>query len=112
MNYKKQEFKDGEIEIFSFPNKREITLITHKFQNKYHSEIGWNFNTTRKTAFYDILNTHYTTYFDAKLKPIKELYNSLKKQKNKSKEIKLLISALMIINHEIKNQQFKQLKLF
>ena len=112
MNYKKQEFEDGEIEIFMFPNKREITLVTHKCLGKYHTEIGWNFNTTRKTAFCDILNSHYTTYFDAKLKPIKELYNSLKKQKNKTKEIKLLITALMIINHEIKNQQFEQLSLF
>ena len=110
-------FEDGIITKYTFNNNNSITIIVmkkSKYNKKYLGCIGWNFG---KYKLELIGNTcvpyaEYDTYNQARLLESLILYNSIKKHKSKSNDKKLLLSALQIVIHDIKEDIYINQKLF
>ncbi len=114
-NKKTQTFEDGEFTSYYFANNNKINILTKKHLTGYICDISWNFQQFIKNIKFDIQNDplkDIDTKNKIKLKELFNLYNSLKKHKNKTTEKQLLISALMIVIHDVKEESYKQLNLF
>lgn len=114
-NKKTQIFEDGEFTSYYFANNNRIDILTKKHLAGYKCDIGWSFNNLIKSFKFKIEDDplkETDKKITIQLKELFLLYNNLKKHKNKTTEKQLLISALMIVIHDIKEQQYKQLNLF
>lgn len=107
-------FEDGEVTKYTFANGNYITIINMILPfGKYSGNIGWSFGTYKNELYGKPLPLNiYNTKNQAKLEEAKELYHSIKKHKDKSQDKKLLLQALMIIIHDIKNEIFVEQNLF
>lgn len=112
-NKKTQQFPDGEFTCYYFANGNNVTLITKKIEDKYCCDLSWNFGNYQKKPDIGVNKIAEKGSKNLiKLKELYNLYNSLKKHKNKSPEKQLLISALMIVIHDVKEQTYINQKLF
>ena len=114
-NKKTQTFNDGDFTVYHFANENRIQILTKKYLTGYKCDVSWNFGKYMKMITFSIENDPLKDYDKKnkiKLKELHQIYNSLKKHKNKSTEKKLLLSALMIVIHDIKEQTYINQKLF
>lgn len=115
MTKKIMNFIDGKLITYFFNDGKTISLRLHKHETKtnlYNCDVCWNWGKLQRESYGDEILGIYDTENKIKLAEIKLLYTHLKKQKHKTHDQKTMLSALMIINHDIKDEIFIQQSLF
>lgn len=115
MKKKVLQFIDGKLITYFFSDGKTISLRLHKHQkhpNLYKCDVCWKWGKLQKESYGEEILGIYDTENKIKLMEINLIYKYLKKQKHKSEDQKTMISALMTINHDIKEEIFVEQYLF
>ena len=109
-------FPDGEVILYRFCQSKTITLFTReKNLTEWECFITFYFGNTKKRYLIDNnfeKPQKHKNYYSAKMNETYKIYKQYKKQQNKTPDEKQLITALMYIIHDIKEEQRTNAKIF